>query len=321
MMLLVGNEGKYLLINLLFLFLTSSIWSDKYLMNNKKESITNNQLLFDPVTEDNPGVDAKNPASMAPVVFNSNGSKLFGTMFLAGGSGFHPTALLLGGFPGNEVNFDIAHMIRRYGYNVFTFYPRGSFGSEGEYSWFNLVEDGRNAYRLLKSNFIKDRFFIDAGRIFLVGYSMGGFSALYNSIFLEEIKNVCAIAPFNSGYFGSFLQANPNMITYSAEQMYPAMEFVKSAGAEYLLNEFIVNQQEWNLLNHLDALAQKNILMIGAKFDSIAPLNLHHLPLQQKLQEVNPGFQSHILDTGHSFADKRIQLMRIISGWINKLEF
>ena len=286
-----------------------------------KSQLTDNKLHFDPVTQDDPNNDGKNPGSMAPIIFNSGGSKVLGTLFLASGDGFHPTALLLGGFPGNEVNFDIAHMIRRQGYNVFTFYPRGCWGSEGYYSWINLIEDGANAFRFLQSSFVKNRFRVDPAKIILVGHSMGGFSALFNSILLGEVKNVCAIAPLNAGYFGEFLDSNLPMKSYSAEQMHPAMDFVNCNSAEELLEEFVNNRDEWNLLNHLEKLSQKNILLIGARYDSLVPLSMHHQPLQQKLHEVGSNFESHVLETGHSFSDKRIQLMRIISEWINKIEF
>lgn len=282
---------------------------------------TGTEQLFDPVTQDNPKIDSRNPSSMAPVAFTSFGSKVLGTMFIAAGNELHPTVLLLGGFPGNEVNFDIAHAIRRQGLNVFTFYPRGSWGSEGNYSWQNIVDDAAEAVKFLKTSSIKEKYRIDSERIVFVGYSMGGFSALYNSIRLDEIKNVCAISPFNAGYFGSILNARAEVMQYSIEQMLPAMDFVNCKSTKELLNEFIVNQNEWNLLNHLDKLSKKNILMIGSKYDSIAPLELHHVPLHQNLSKINQNFQSLVLDTGHSYSDKRIELMKIISHWLNQIKF
>ncbi|KAF0151365.1 MAG: lipoprotein [Ignavibacteria bacterium] len=282
--------------------------------------MTESRMPFDPVTEDDSNSSGKFPASMAPLYFVSSASKVYGTFFSAAGEGLHPTVLLLGGFPGNEVNFDIAHMLRRKGYNVFTFYPRGCWGSEGNYSWQNLVDDGAAAIKFLQSNFIKGKFNVDAENISLVGHSMGGFSALYNAIHFDEIINVCGIAPFNAGLFGQVLANNEQIKHYSIQQMQPAMEFVKNDSAEILLNELIANMKEWNLLYHLENLAKKNILVVSAKFDSIAPVELHHLPLEAKLKSANPNSEFVILETGHSFSDKRIQLMKIISDWFTKIE-
>lgn len=282
--------------------------------------MTEYKKIFDPVTQDDPNKNSKAPASMAPLYFVSEGCKVFGTFFSAAGEGLHPTILLLVGFPGNEVNFDIAHMLRRQGYNVFTFYPRGCWGSEGEYSWKNLVDDSAAAIKFLQSDFMKEKFSVNAQNISLVGHSMGGFSALYNAIRFDEIKNVCGIAPFNAGMFGQFLAANEPIKQYSIQQMQPAMEFVKCSSAEFLLNEMVENQKEWNLLFHLEKLAKKNCLVISAKYDSIAPVELHHLPLETKLKSINSDAEFVVLETGHSFSDKRIQLMRLISDWFNKIE-
>lgn len=278
-------------------------------------TMANNKQPFDPVTQDDPNFGEKSPASMAPVYFMSGGSKVLGTFFSAAGEGLHPTILLLGGFPGNEVNFDIAHMLRRQGFNVLSFYARGSWGSEGQYSWKNLVDDGAAAIKFLQSSYAKENLFVDPANISLVGHSMGGFSALYNSTQFDEIKNICAIAPFNGGMFGQFLAGNYQVKLYAIQQMQQAMEFVKCDSAESLLNELIDNKKEWNLVNHLEKLAAKKILVISAKYDSIAPLELHHIPLEAKLKPVNPNSEFVILETGHSFSDKRIQLMRSISDW------
>jgi predicted alpha/beta-fold hydrolase len=88
---------------------------------------------FNPVTQDIPS-DPQNPASMAPVIFESDGSKILGTMFIASGAELHPVIVLLHGFPGNEVNYDLAHAFKRQGFNVLVFHYRGCWGSEGNYS-------------------------------------------------------------------------------------------------------------------------------------------------------------------------------------------
>lgn len=280
--------------------------------------MADNKRPFDPVTQDDPNSGEKSPSSMSPLFFMSNGSKVLGTFFSAAGEGLHPTILLLGGFPGNEVNFDIAHMLRRQGFNVFSFYARGSWGSEGEYSWKNLVDDGAAAIQFLQSDLAKEKFFVDVSNISLVGHSMGGFSALYNSIRFDEIKNISAIAPFNAGMFGQFLSTNYQVKLYAIQQMQPAMDFVKCDSAESLLNELIDNRKDWNLVNHLEKLATKNLLVISAKYDSIAPVELHHIPFEAKLKPVNSNSEFVILEAGHSFSDKRIELMRLISDWFNK---
>lgn len=286
---------------------------------------------FDPVVQDKPG-DPKFPASMSPVLFESGGSKLFGTMFIASGEGSHPVILLLHGFPGNEVNFDLAHFLRRQGFCVLVFHYRGCWGSEGNYSWKNITEDVEAAVNFLKSDFVTEKFRVDKNKIILAGHSMGGFAALYNSIFHDEIKNVISLAGFNSGAFGEILAVNKMIYDYSVQTIQPAIEFVKSISAEKLMDEYIEHKDEWNFLNYIEKLSRKNLLLIGAKYDMIAPLDIHHNPLVEKISaysknensknNITKGMvESHILESGHSFSDKRIELAKIISKWLTKINF
>ena len=86
---------------------------------------------YDPVTQDPPQSDGKFPASVRTFVVDSHGSKLIGSILIAAGEGTHPTVIMLNGFPGNDTNTDIAHAIRRAGFNVVHFNYRGSWGSGG----------------------------------------------------------------------------------------------------------------------------------------------------------------------------------------------
>ncbi len=276
---------------------------------------------FDPVTQDNPKADSKFPASLSPAVFISGGSKVLGTMFITSGDGLHPTVLLLTGFPGNEVNFDIAHMLQRQGFNVFTFYSRGSWGSEGEFSWNNLIEDIPAAITFLKDDLCRENFHVDKNKIVFVGYSMGGFSAFFNSIQFDDIKNICAIAPFNMGMFGQLLTMNEEIKNITTERMLRAKDFINCPSPEKLYDEMILHKTDWNLINHTEKLSKKNLLIISAAHDTTAPVELHHKPLVGALKLANSDVKEFILDTGHSFSDKRIQLMRLISDWISKIKF
>ncbi|MBI1938091.1 MAG: alpha/beta fold hydrolase [Ignavibacteriales bacterium] len=276
---------------------------------------------FDPVTEDQPH-DPDFPASMAPLVFVNHGCRLFGTMFIASGEGLHPVIILLHGSPGNETSFDLAHVFRRQGFNVFVFHYRGCWGSEGDYSWGNLLDDTSAAIDFMKSETVRTKFRVDGSKIILIGHSMGGFSALYNSLPRDEIKNAAAISVFDSGSFGEILEINKEIFDYSIQTIEPAIPFLKNTSALKLLNECITNKVEWNLLNHLDELLHKNILMIGAKHDMIAPVELHHIPLVGALKLLKaPDVEDHILETGHSYSDKRIELAGIISNWLNRIKW
>ncbi|MEG8948025.1 alpha/beta hydrolase [Rosettibacter firmus] len=277
---------------------------------------------FDPVTQDPIYVNNRYSSSMRPVVFESNGCKVLGTLLLASGEELHPVIILLHGFPGNETNMDLAHVFRRQGFNVLIFHYRGCWGSEGDYSWKNLIEDLDAAIKFLRTDESKDLYRIDSKKIILIGYSMGGFAAMYYSVFHKEIKNVASIAGFNPGAFGEILELSKEIYEHSLDKINFATQLVKNTTAEKLLNELIEYKNEWNLLNYVSKLSQKNLLLIAAEYDSTAPLEIHHIPLVAALSLINAeNFVQYVLGCGHSFIDKRIELARIISNWLSRVEF
>ncbi|MCX6169198.1 MAG: alpha/beta fold hydrolase [Ignavibacteriales bacterium] len=274
---------------------------------------------FDPVIEDQ-FYDPDYPASTLPVVFESYGSKLLGTMFRSAGAGQHPVIILLHGFPGYEVSYDLAHVFQRQGFNVLVFHYRGCLGSGGDYLWKNLVEDVPNSINFMESDYAQEKFGNDPDKIILMGHSMGGFAALYNSIQFDEIKYAASLAGFNAGLFGGLIESNKPVYEFSAQHLRPSMDFVKCDSSEILLNELITYKNEWNLLNHIEKLKEKNLLIIGAKNDSTTPLEIHHQPLINSLKTNNAkNVKDYILETGYSLADKRIELARIVSNWLNEL--
>jgi pimeloyl-ACP methyl ester carboxylesterase len=128
------------------------------------------------VTHDPPR-DAQHPARNRQLLIDSHGAKMNALFFLAAGAGPHPTMLLLHGLPGNERNLDLAQAVRRAGWNVLTFTYRGAWGSEGDFSISNSLEDSRAALAFLRSSEAISAFGIDPHRIVLAGHSMGGFDA------------------------------------------------------------------------------------------------------------------------------------------------
>ena len=80
----------------------------------------------------------------------SHGSRLNAVLFMASGKEPHPTILLMHGFPGNEKNLDLAYAVRRAGWNVLIPHYRGSWGSEGKFSFSNAIEDTRISVQFLR---------------------------------------------------------------------------------------------------------------------------------------------------------------------------
>lgn len=80
------------------------------------------RTALDPVVMDPVTVEQAYPPAMEPVVIQSHDAKLNGVVYVADGAGPHPAVILLHGYPGNERNLDLAHAIRRAGWNVLFFH-------------------------------------------------------------------------------------------------------------------------------------------------------------------------------------------------------
>ncbi|MFC2133053.1 alpha/beta hydrolase family protein [Bacteroidota bacterium] len=279
-------------------------------------------MIFDPVIDDPVKSDKEYPASLRSIILESKGSKLLSTLLLAEGAGPHPTILLLHGFPGNENNFDIAHAARRLGWNVFTFHYRGMWGSEGEFSWNNCIEDVTVAVDFLKSNKAANEYRIDNDKIVLMGYSMGGFMAMMHTAKDRDIKSAASLAGFNFGLAGEMIEKLPNGREIAKENMALGVSFAKGTDTEILLEELLKYASEFNLLNYIKEYSSKNILMVGAANDATAPLDLHYYPIVNALKSPTKGnLTSKIIEAGHGFSTKRIELTRTVVDWLKEIKF
>lgn len=276
---------------------------------------------FNPIFEDPLTIDWKYPYTIAPLIFTSNNEKLIGTVFITAGTGPHTTVLLLHGFPGNEQNYDIAHMLRRFGFNVVLLHYRGAWGSSGNFTFSNGLEDVANAIHFIKSDSAYKNFNIDKEKIILIGHSFGGFAALLNSAEHNEIKNVASLAGFNFGYFSQYTQHDKSIKEATMDGLTLGSQLLNGANPFLLYDEIIKNQHEWDLLNLDKRLKGKNILLVGAEYDSVAPLQIHHVPLVKKLQETENEITDVVIKSEHSFSCCRIKLNEVIFNWIKNIKF
>jgi len=274
---------------------------------------------FNPAIEDNPNMNMDSPESMQPFVFQSKGEKLIGTFFKASGNEKKPTVLLLHGFPGNENNFDIAHAVKRSGFNAIVFHYRGSWGSGGEFSITNSLEDVSSALDYIMQGDIASKLGIDTNNIILIGHSMGGFLAFLTSLKYPQINHIASLAGFNFGFFSDYLLQNPQFVEATMDGLSQGSMLLKGTDGEKSYNEMLANKDDWNLLKLLPELREKKILLVGAEFDYVAPLELHHHPMVEGLKKVGAEFKSEVYKSGHSFSSTRIKLTTEIIGWLESI--
>ena len=166
-----------------------------------------NSLDMNAIGEDTAKGDPEAPAGLLPLAISSAGKNLYGIIYLAEGQGPHPTAMFLHGFPGNDRMLDIGQSLRRAGLNSVFFAYRGAWGSEGDFSYANCIDDAEAVVEFLRDPPIAAKYRIDPAGIIVVGHSMGGFVAFSLARRRPELKRVMFLSGWNLGQYGQRLAA------------------------------------------------------------------------------------------------------------------
>ncbi|HEX6608860.1 MAG TPA: alpha/beta fold hydrolase [Chloroflexia bacterium] len=273
---------------------------------------------FDPVAEDPPDGDPRYPATLTEVQIPSGADRMLGVLLGAAGAGPHPTLLLLHGFPGDERNFDLAHTVRRAGWNVLVFHYRGAWGSPGAFSFAHVLEDVAAALAFLRDPATAATYRADPARLVLVGHSMGGFAALVTAARDPAIPAVGAFTPINLGLLGAEVADLPWLEEVATANFAALMAPLAGTTAADLVREAITQAAAWDLRALAPALAGRTVLLVGAERDTDTPLDLHYTPLAAALAAA-PGIAltTHVLAADHVFSERRVALARLLLAWLD----
>lgn len=250
------------------------------------------------------------PPGMLGVSFGVENKLVHGVFYYAAGNAPCPTVVLCHGFPGFEKNGDLAHALRREGFNVLLFSYRGSWGSQGDFAFSHVIVDTCRAARYVAGDEfpMKDR--VKRDSVILVGNSMGGFAALMAASRSRDIKTVVSIAGWNVGRCARGARTNPEMKARVDGIISGAMVLQGTSSAA-LWNEMSHSEDDYDLCSIADALSGKKILLIAATRDTDAPPEENHVPLVNAL-----GCEERWLDTDHSFSDSRLELAQTVIDWL-----
>ncbi|MDR2162181.1 MAG: alpha/beta fold hydrolase [Desulfovibrio sp.] len=275
------------------------------------------------INEDTAKGDREAPATMSAFIAKSAGNDLYGIIYIAEGKGPHPTVLVLHGFPGNEKFLDFAQTLRRAGLNSVFFSYRGAWGSNGNFSYINCVDDAEAVVKFLRDPAVAAKYRIDPGKIVVSGHSMGGFVALNLAKRMKDVKHFISFSGWNIGYYGQRqlaggAEAKEKSLAWIAASAAP----LKGTSPQALWDEIVRIKDSHNLLNYVPDLAGKKILMVAAGKDVPCPLAFDHAPLFSALKKAYPNdIEEFIIDDDHAYSASRIAVTRASLEWLRKQGF
>ncbi len=289
-------------------------------MHRRAEPAASPPTERDPATHDPAAVDPAYPPDLRAFTVESEGERVLGCIYLAGGPGPHPTVLLLHGCPGNERNFDLAQALRRAGANVATIHYRGAWGSGGTFSIARALADVPEALAFLRRPDTAADFRIDPDRLIPVGHSMGGFAALVAAASDERVPAVAGLASFNFGLHARLMRQVPDIHARTVAALGPLVPPLHGATAERLTEEMLAHRADWNLVDRVAALKDRPVLLVGAERDDLAVPLLHHRPLADAFEAAGaPRLTARTFDDDHVFSSHRIALARTVAGWLGSV--
>ena len=260
-----------------------------------------------------PILDAANPAGMIAFQLPTGGEKINAVIYLAAGDGPKPALLLLHGFPGNEQNLDLAQAARRAGWDVLTLHYRGSWGSDGAFTFVNCIEDAENAARWLQSDaFIKQTGYAPS-RIAVAGHSMGGMIAARAMADVSGLAGAYLIDPWDISAEGRSLtdrNAEEAFKLSLAEDLKP----LDGTNADALLREMRANPSLLDLQKTVGAISYRPLALVYAE----RGLGRDFTAM---VSAAGQGpVTAMLLKTDHSFSDHRIKLAAHFVRWLNELK-
>lgn len=255
----------------------------------------------------------------------SFGSRLHAVMYHLPAEKPVPALILLHGYPGGKGDpLGLGEKLSALGVHVLVFNYRGSWSSEGEFSFENSMQDIGSALKFLKLKENAEHFNIDTSNIVVGGYSFGGAMALTAAIYNNEIRRIISIAGADESVFGRKLVSDENFATMFTE-MLKASEYPNGpikGDIESYVKFWVANLDTYDQVKNAERLTDRDILLFGGIDDHNVLLEEHILPLYRKIRELGSNdIEMIVYTTDHSFKNVRPELAEKIYTWIVNSDF
>ena len=251
------------------------------------------------------------------IIIPGKHGKLLATLYTAGGEGPHPTILLLHGIPGCEQNLDLAQAFRRAGFHVMTFHYSGSWGSSGNYSLQNDLDDAETVLDFILND---TTYGFNKDKIYVAGHSLGGFVCGQITARRSEIKGAALLMPCNIGRIGKITQNDPENAKVLKDVLNDSVNWLTGLTEDCLYKEAIEHEKEFALEYQASALSRKPLLCITGSLDICTPKKEHLQPVLDAIKGFGGTMASTLeYPTDHFFSDYRLEICDVVTGFFKNL--
>jgi pimeloyl-ACP methyl ester carboxylesterase len=251
------------------------------------------------------------PTHNQQLLIPSSGVGMNGLLLAAAGAGPHPTVILMHGLPGNERNLDLAQAIRRCGWDVLTFTYRGAWGSPGDFSISNAMDDATAALAFARSGNAA-KLGIDTRHVVLAGHSMGGATSLMAVTRAKGLDGLVLIDAWNPAGKTSKGADTRETLARGFDDFGNSLH---GASPESVADEVMARRSEWNLVAAAAKLRRLPVLTINARYG----IGAENKPVTDALRKAGARVTAVTIDSDHSFTDHRLALAATITDWLRRL--
>jgi pimeloyl-ACP methyl ester carboxylesterase len=254
------------------------------------------------------------------VEFSSSGSRIKGYFFPGSIKPIIATVIFLQGFPGVEGDELICERLAQGCVNVLTFNYRGTFRSEGHFSFPNAIADVGAALRFVKESQTVDTYHIDPNKIILGGWSFGSGIVPVGAAQHPDIKKIFLISGRDFCKEALKIKQDPEY----AKKVTANLETIRSPKGpvlfrDDLLTDLIDNRAIFDIDYLSPLLKDRDILLISGWDDSVTAIEDNILPFYRSLiKNCANKVKIEAIQDDHEFLHSRDRLVEIIMDWLNK---
>ena len=145
---------------------------------------------------------------------------------------------------------------------------------------------------------------------------MGGWAALLTGLADERVEEIGAITPFNFSALGD-LGRDRLTKKLIEKDLIEMIRPLKGITVDDVFDEIWGAEDDFDISLRCSDLKGTRVLLVGAERDTVSIPELHHQPVLKALKENGSvNLRSVMIDSDHSFTDRRIALSRGVLEWL-----